>query len=122
VCDVAKSVNDKFRRLFILQCILLGIILMTFIVAFIQQPKEVFPFILFVIPMAVFWLTYFYMTYYLGTHGLIEYSQFMLIQYIQIPLLFSKQTKHLPQKYTLHIFVGSLLFLVLYSSWLELHP
>lgn len=115
---VTQSSSARFKRLFALQCILLGIMLMVFAFAAYQDP-EIFPIFLFAMILVIFWFAYFFMMYYLGKRDFIKYSINMLYQYIKIPALFLRQTKNSRLRYFFHIFIFSLFSLILYAIWLH---
>ncbi len=109
----------KFKRLFVLMSVYIGIILLAISTALYQDPKGFLPFFSFIFPFLVLMFTYFYMMCYLGKHGYIDYSTSMFLGYFKIPSMFYNKTVNSRQRFLVYLFIAAFIILLISIAWIE---
>jgi hypothetical protein len=109
----------KFKRLFVLMSVFIGIILIAISTALYQDPKGFFPFFSFIFPFLLLMFTYFYMMCYLGKQGYLDYTASMFLGYFKIPSMFYDKTVNSRQGIYVFIFIASFVALLMSIAWIE---
>ena len=102
-----------FKRLFILELVLLALMFGSFTVVFFQNPKERYDMFIFSTLFITFLFCQFYMAYYLGIEGLIEYDTEIYTPSFNIARIYWKTTNKTPKKFVFIVYVATFLSLVL---------
>jgi hypothetical protein len=101
--------KSTFRRVFLLQCILLGLLVGTFTWGSISdyQGNSHYLFLLGALPFFTIYFTSAYMNYYLGTHGLVEAPTISIVTF-KTAGIFLKETKGTSLKFIYYAFMLSI--------------
>jgi len=102
-----------FKRLFILQLIVLSLMFSVFTVAFFQKPMERLDMFAFSSSFFIFLLCQYYMAYYLGIKGQIEYDMEINRPSLKIALTYRRFTTNTPRKNVFIVYIAAFLGLVL---------